>query len=524
MNGKAMNSPYVCRNFTRHVLLAPALVLIALAMVLGLMLFSTGGRVAYTMDSLYYRDAALNFVGGHPMQSTNVTAQRPERQPLLGWPPAYPALWASAAMMSGANIDDTPSLLSPALLVVNTLAMFWVCWMVTRKAAVACVVSVVNAFAPTNLIVYGHAWSETLFIPLLLLTYGAVWKYRISRDKFIWLAVAAAFIGAANWVRYAGVVFLPLLGFSVLVASGTAFYKRLFHATGAMLIGVALVFPLWFRNWQVAGNISGATRGGAARADRWFEDAATIVDLFEHSFFAFSMVLRANLEIPILIAVIFLSFRYVRRHGVQAVPPLETWLPCAWLTGYLLFLLYARKIQSGVDLDLRLLAPAFPFLLLAIAPAVSAAFSNCLLDIRKILVTLLLGLLVNSGLYEAVRAHESYASNGVPRWRSNFGLAYRDLRDTSPTSRAIRASIGNTDPSTLILTDYRAMYIRYLTGARAYAPSEGNCGHWTRESTNELLFIGAPELRTWATDCLKVDSHWRLLRPIGRAVPSMYAD
>jgi hypothetical protein len=519
-----MNFHFVCRNITRHVFLVPAQALIALSMVLGLMQFSTGGRMAYTMDSLYYRDAALNFVGGHPMQSTNVTAQRPERQPLLGWPPAYPALWASAAMMSGTNIDDTPSLLGPALLVANTLAMFWVCWMVTRKAAVACIVSVVNASAPTSLIVFGHAWSETLFIPLILLTYGAAWKYRLSRDKFIWLIVAAVSLGAANWVRYAGVVFLPLLGFSVLLASGATLHKRIFHATGAMLLGVALVFPLWLRNWQVAGNISGATRGGAARADRWLSDAATIVDLFEHSFFAFSMVLRAHLEIPILIVVVTLSFRYLRRHGIQAFPPLETWLPCAWLTGYLLFLLYARKVQSGIDLDLRLLAPAFPFLLLAITPAVSAAFSNGLLDIRKILVTLLLGLLVNSGLYEAVRAHESYESNGVPRWRSNFGLAYRDLRDTSPTSRAIRASIGNTDPSTLILTDYRAMYIRYLTGARVYAPPDGDCGHWTSDATNELLFIGAPELPSWATDCLKVDSHWRLLRPIGRAVPSMSAD
>jgi hypothetical protein len=321
----------------RGLMLASALAVVALVMVLGLMQYATGGRVAYTMDSLTYRDAALNFAGGHPMQATNVMAETPEFQPLLVWPPAYPALWASVMSLGDGSVDDVPSLLNPALLTLTTLAIFWVCWMVTGRSAIAAVMAIVNAFTPTNMIVYGHAWSETLFIPSLLLAYGAFWKYRLSRDKFIWLAAAAGFVALANWVRYAGVAFLPILGLSVMVASGAMFGKRILRATGAMLLGAALVFPLWLRNWELAGNISGSTRGGAPRVDRWFEDAANVLDFFEHSFFSFSMVLRANLEIPILIAAAFLIYKTSRRRGVEWLRAPEFWLPIIWMTGYLRF-------------------------------------------------------------------------------------------------------------------------------------------------------------------------------------------
>lgn len=499
-------------------------VVIAVVMVLGLMHYATGGRVAYTMDSLTYRDAALHFVAGHPMQATNVMAQTPELQPLLNWPPAYPALWAFGLSLRGGLVDGVPSLLNPVLLVITTLAIFWVCLRVTGSPVIAAVMATVNAFMPTNMIVYGHAWSETLFIPVLLLAYAAFWKYRISGGKLLWLTVAAILVGSSNWVRYAGVVFLPILGFSVLAASSSTFGRRMWHAAGAMLVGAAIAFPLWLRNWQLAGNISGSIRGGVPKVDRWLEDLAIIVDLFEHCFFAFSMVLRANLEIPILIAASFVVYKALRRSGVQWLRPPEVWLPMVWLAGYLLFLLYARKIQTTVDLDLRMVAIAVPFLLLAMTPFVNAAFSDRALDTRKILAVLLLGLLVYAGTDQAHRTRENYAADGIPRWRSAFGLGYRELRDTSPASRAIKESIGPTDASTVILTDYRALYIRYLTGAKAYSPVGNDCKQWADITAGGILFVGGADLPSWAADCLKEKSQWRLLRPAGKAAPSMYVD
>lgn len=469
--------------------------------------------MAYTMDSLTYRDAALNFIAGYPMQATNVTAQVPERQPLLVWPPAYPALWATVAGLGNVDIDEVPSLLNPILLAISISIIFWVGWMVTGRSAIACVVAAVSAFVPSSMIVYGHAWSETLFIPLLLLAYAAFWKYRISREKFIWLAVAAIIIGFANWVRYAGVAFLPILGFSVLVASGALFGKRILHATGAMLLGIALAFPLWFRNWQLAGNISGSQRGGAASSDRLLQDAATIIDLFEHSLFGFNYMLLANLKIPLVVAAFFVVFRAFRRHGIQWLRRPEIWLPFIWLAGYLLFLLYARMMQAGVPMDLRMLAVGFPFLLFALTPAVNAAFSDCSIDIGKILAIALLGLLINSGISEADRVHKNYALAGEPAWRAEFAIVFLDLRNTSPVSRELREIIGPVQTSTLILTNYRALHIRYLTGARVYSPyADKDCAGWSGNHAEGLILLRSPELSHWAIDCMKENPQWRLLR------------
>jgi 4-amino-4-deoxy-L-arabinose transferase-like glycosyltransferase len=498
--------------------------LIALFAALGLMDYATGGRVAYTMDSLTYRDAALQFTAGHPMQSSNVMAKAPEFQPLLNWPPAYPALWASALGLAKGNVDDVPALLNPILLALTTLVIFWICWRTTGNPVVAGVIAAVNAFTPTNRSVYGHAWSETLFMPLVLLAYAALWKYRMSGEKFIWLAIAAILAGSTNWVRYAGVVFLPILGFSVLVASNSALGKRMLHSSGAMLLGAAVALPLWFRNWELAGNISGSARGGMPKTGRWLEDLAIMGDLFEHSFFAFSMVLRANLEIPILIAAAFVAYKAFRRGGGRWLRPPEVWLPMVWLMGYLLFLLYARRIQTTVDLDLRMVGVVFPFLLLAMAPAVSAAFSDRALNTQKILMVLLLGLLAYAGLDQAGRVHANYASDGIPRWRSEFGLGFRELRDTSPISRAIKQSIGPVEASTIILTDYRALYIRYLTGAKAYSPEGEDCAQWANMPDAGILFIGSKELPAWAADCLKEKPQWRWVQPAGKAARSMYVD
>ena len=61
-------------------------------------------------------------------------------------------------------------------------------------------------------------------------------------------------------------------------------------------------------------------------------DTATIFDLFEHSLFAFSYMIQANLELPLTAAVILLVITALRRHGVQWLRPPEIWLPIVWLS------------------------------------------------------------------------------------------------------------------------------------------------------------------------------------------------
>jgi hypothetical protein len=476
-----------------------------------LMWFASAGQVAYTIDTLYYRDAALNFMADHPIQTTNVDTPSPEFTPLLVWPPGYPALWALVAKLGSLDIDSVPSLLNPILLGITTLAVFWIAWMVSRRLCVAFLIAAVNACVPTSLLIYGHAWSETLFVPLLLLAYAAFWKYRTQDEKFLWLALAAASIGFANLVRYAGMPFIPLLGISVMATSSAAFSRRFMHAAGAIMLSVAFVFPLWLRNWMISGNISGGTRGGMPKSFRWLNDLSTLSDLLEHILFSFDYGLRATLEIPLSMAMVATLVWAIRRGSFSRIRAPEIWLPFFWAASYLLYMILARTIQILVPMDLRILAVAFPFFVLAAIPLVDKALFRPLLP-TSLLAIAVLGLLIHSGLSEAGRVHANYASLGQPNWRSDYAFVFMDMRKTSHLALGLREKIGPIPPSMLVLTDIRAMYIRYLTGARAYEPYPMHvCPAWAAPEENGVLLFRSEPMPAWADDCRKLHPHWRVV-------------
>ena len=498
----------------------------AVVAALGLMYYATGGRVAYTMDSLTYRDAALNFLAGHPMLVTNVGADSPQLVPSLQWPPAYPALWAFAAFVSAAGVDSIPSVLNLALLAFTTLCLYWIGLRVSGRPCVAAIAAVAVAFFPTSAVVFGHAWSETLFIPLLLLCYAAFWEYRRNPERLACLTLAAACVGAANWVRYAGAVFLPLVPLMIVIASPLGFGKRLLHAGGTALMSALVVGPLWWHNWNLTGNISGSQRGGQARHSRVLEDASAMWDLFVQPLFSFSMVLMANLAVPILAVISYLLIRAFRRREFKLARSPETWLPLVWMAAYLVFLLYARTIQQGIDMDLRMMAVAVPFLFLATVPAISASLTGRRFNAAKALLAVLIAMDAYAGYSEGQRIHGNYAQGMAPGWRANFGFGYRDFSRTAPKNIALRESIGSVEPSTVVLTDYRALYIRYLTGARAYAIpiTENSCAPWMTSQAHGLILIGEKESLAWAEQCLKMNSGWRIVIPSGAAAKSDQAN
>jgi uncharacterized membrane protein len=498
----ALFSPHL-----RRALAVAASLLVTLTIVFALMQFATNGQTAYTIDSLYYRDAAQNFLAGYPMQTTNVVVPIPAREPLLHWPPGYPALWAWGEALGAGDFDHVPALFNPVLLGATTLALFCIAWQVSGSLIAASVIAAVNAFEPSSMVIFGHAWSETLFIPLLLFAYAAIWRFGTSQ-KFSWLVVAALCIGAANLTRYVGIVFLPILGCSVLALSGAAPGRRIAYAMGAMLLSAALIFPLWPNYWQLAGNISGFG-GGAPSASHWMQDVENVADLFWHTLFGFDYGLRATGEPLLLVAGTVAIVLALRLHGVGWLRRAEIWLPLGWLAGYLFFMLAMEARMVDVQVDLRYLGVAFPFLILATVPAIRAAiFSRSIL--LKVLMAGALGFQVYSGCSEAERVHENYALTGEPVWRANFAQRFQDLNKTSVLSRDLHALVGNIPADTMILTDFRAMYIRYLTGAPTYAPTGSDCPRWADGRANGLLLIRSRALPDWARDCMKKDARWQL--------------
>ncbi len=497
----------------------------SLLLVLVLTLHATRGHVAYTMDSLTYRDAALNFLSGHPMKVTNVVSETPVRIPSAQWPPAYPALWASFTLIPGLDIDHAPLILNPILLCITVLAMFWACLTLTGRPAIASIVTASSMFTPSSMAVFGHAWSETLFIPLVLLAFGFLLKYKQAGRWVFWLA-AATCIGIANWTRYTGAIFLPLLCLTVFLISCGTYTKRMLHASGALLVSLLITMPLWLHNWNLSGNISGSARGGAVThvLDRLSMDIETVQRLLEYSLFDFDTVISAFLKIPMLVAALYLVFRAARTSGFRILLPLCTWLPLLWFTVNLAFLFYGRVTQKGIDLDLRMLAVPFPFFFMAISPLVKTTLLSRKLNLATLLISLILGLFIYTGWQEGQRVNENYLSSRTPGWRADFGPVYRDLTESSRTTRALKESIAFLKPSSLVLTDYRALYIRYLTDVKAYAVNnEKDCKAWVANPNHPVgvLLVGLKDSVAWASRCVAANPGWRLFQVTGRAAPSM---
>lgn len=509
----------------------------SLAAALWLWFYSTGGVVSYTMDSLTYRDAALNLLAGRPWMATNVISNTPVHLPLAVWPPGYSSLWALTSFGFGLDIDAVPRILVPTLLAITTLSIFWIVMLMSGKPGVAGALAALHAFTPTSLAVFGHAWSETLSLPLCLLSFAAVWKYAsasTTRSQLWWLAITALLIAMVNWTRYSAVVFLPLVFMTLLLLNRLPVMHRLGHAILFAMLSLGCVLPLWVRNFQLTGSISGSNRGGAPRyvLDRFIDDIHTIFELFEQGFFSFDALLRAHLEIPLFLLTLYLLWRALKLNGYRFLFAPSVWMPLLWAAGTVSFLLLARSLQTQLDMDYRMLAMTTPFCILVLVSPLQAAIPPLPQRLTSLFVAVVMGLMINTGISEAHRVQDNRAEGRNPSWRGKFALVYRDLSEASRASRAIQAALAGVSADTLVLTDYRGLFIRYLSNVRAFQViSLAECMQWAATNKAGVLLTGysnpaiahLPEGR-WASECSALNPGWKVIQVTGRGSHSMMVD
>ena len=512
-------------------------VALALLVCLSLWYYATGGHVAYTMDSLTYRDAAFHFLNGHPWMATNVATENPAQVPITVWPPAFSVLWAAISLVTHLQLDAIPQIMVPVLLGLTVVSVFTIAIILTNNPLASGAIAIASMFTPAVMAVYGHAWSETLSIPLSLLTFTAFLKYQSEpkqRLKITWLVMASLLVALANWTRYSAVVLIPLLALSIGLVPGLKASTRLLHALGASLMILLLVSPLWLRNYALTGSISGSNRGGAPKhaMERFTGDIQSILDLFENSLFDFDVLLQANLGPVLVLALGYLVAKYWKRNGLKINIDQAWCLPLLWAGGHVAFLLFARSIQKELDMDYRMLSVAMPFCMLSLALPINHALSKAPFGLVKMLTVLVIALVLYTGLGEAYRVHQNYASSKAPAWRGSFATIYRDLSFSSGSTRAIHATIGDIPANTVVLADYRALYIRYITGAKAFQMNSlEECARWVQSHPSGILLTGFTEdgfftsgKEKWATECSQLNHNWRLVLIKGKGAHSMYAD
>jgi hypothetical protein len=202
-------------------------------------------------DSVAYLDVARSLVAGKGFVFHT-------GEPLVWWPPLYPMLLALVGFATGLDPGAFAHLVNAVLfaLVIGLSARLFQTSFpqnITYSLLGTCAVLVSMPLSE----VYGAAWSECLFIPLVLL-------YLISAQRY-WesgglasLAVMVLSTALACLTRYIGVV-LVLAGIVTIALTSGMNFKDRFARASAFAVLSFVPLGLWFlRNHQLTGTLAGS--------------------------------------------------------------------------------------------------------------------------------------------------------------------------------------------------------------------------------------------------------------------------
>ena len=217
----------------------------------GLVLLATAKYGAgLTTDSVAYLDGASNLMSGKGFISHT-------GEPLIWWPPLYPALLALIGSVTRLDPTSFAHIVNAILFGLLILLSARLLRTGLRLSAAYSVLGVcAMVFSVPLSAIYAMTWSECLFVPLVVLFLTCAERYRESRSTAT-LAIMATSAALACLTRYIGVA-LVLTGILVIMlAPGANLRTRSTRASGFAILSLA---PLGFwllRNYQQAGTLSG---------------------------------------------------------------------------------------------------------------------------------------------------------------------------------------------------------------------------------------------------------------------------
>lgn len=417
-----------------------------------------------TPDSLAYFETAKHLQSGEGLVLTNYTSWPNTLAPMTVWPPLYPALLGALACL-GMEIPVAAIMVS-MLCLFFVLAVFYSLLQPVAGAWVATLASAALLSCIPTLVVFSHAWSEPVFWAVLML---ATWccvqhlasintNQRSSRGYLLGMIVTLALL---VWVRYIGVVFLLMLLPSIVQTRGRRSWWPV-YVSGAMLY-LLLVGVLLARNYYLSGFITGQAR--LPSDSGWVANIQSTIDVL--SFYAGGWAV-------LVVFCVLLAWAALRK-------------PCAAATGrpwvllmLFLVLVYAgalvclRSLRAFDPVDVRLLSPAWPLLLMATAFAIHAAnrwvkavWAGCMLVV------------ILSGVSLLIANANWVANQGTIRLPANPGVFYANMSmaDSVNTDLALAQFTTGQAPAGdwVMLTD-RPRIVHFLT--RGNMPVQQL--HWER--------------------------------------------
>ena len=332
---------------------------------------------ATSPDSISYLDTAFNIKEGNGLVTTNVSfdaAGTNSQSPQRLWPPAYPAL-LSLFIESPFDVENV-SVLSGILLLLSSTLIFGILRTAKIDWLVSLLISMLAILNLSMLLVYTYAWSETLFIPILLSMILVAFQYLRCSD--ISVRVRITLIGlfvilslALLFTRYIGLAMILLFPLIYVLSNRSRSDKVIIFSGLVVYIVLASLFLA--QNHQITGSISGGKRPPSS---------LTLSENLQHLAEAFSTIFPASLMGVGLGALLAGSALYsvaaAKKSWAANTSLNKLRLKYVVILGFVAVLylsaLVALRTNASFDqIDVRLIAPALPVTVLglAILPAIT---------------------------------------------------------------------------------------------------------------------------------------------------------
>ncbi|MEN6584586.1 MAG: hypothetical protein ABFE02_00855 [Sulfuricella sp.] len=427
---------------------------------------------ATSPDSLYYLNVAQHVSQGLGVVETNfdLDAATPYK-PMTSWPPLYPIV-LSSVMGINAEPEMAAKYLGILLFVLSVL-IFAV--LATQIVGVfgGILASLFLVLQVPFFAVYTYAWSESLFLPLVLLAYAlATHGYLAPQSDVkagrvqVSAVLAVLALIAACYTRYIGLVFAPPLLWTIYL--GMEKGKRGRYVVGMSLLILLSMSPLFIRNYLLTGSISGVQR--ALSEQSFWMNLQVLGKVFGLHLLHFDVLQFVALIGGGIIAIIFV-FR--RRKAAQQSPVASgpeigaISLPLVWLVSYLGSLVFLSTWKAFDPIDTRLVSVGFPFLLLFGLGIMKLLGRSEKYKMVLLPIAIWVVFQAGYGLTVYKETLRSWLENGEPMFLASEGVHYNSFT-ANPGFQAFHdffELLKKRYSSPTIYFDGKPMLLHHLTGA-----------------------------------------------------------
>lgn len=358
------------------------------------MMYATNWTIGVSPDSIIYIKVARNIISGQGLTIA-------PGEPLTHYPPLYPAFLSIPGMV-GFDALDGARWLHVFLFAVNVLLVGAIIYRQTNGSITAQIFGTLFMLSSLSMLdVHTMAWSEALFVMLVLGGLFALAEHLSYPENSTLLVTSALFIGAACLTRYIGIAVVVSASLSILLLRNSDWRQNFKYASIYGLIGgLPMIFWL-FRNRLMAGNLTDRVmKYHPIDLKRIFQGTSTVAEW---------LLLPENLSLPaknsFIILLIFLLVSgsvlvfFKQKRNVHTMPAARiSYFPIISIivvAGYVLLVIVSISFfDAHTPLDNRLLSPLFPLGIILFFTLVTNVASRLrMILLHFLLVLILAGLL-----------------------------------------------------------------------------------------------------------------------------------